>query len=469
MKRARHPACGSLVLLGVLLAAATTATPLLASASADSPACGELKMFECKGTHGCVYSRAAVPRCQNVSAPNRVHPGCPSALAFMVGAKQGRAMCACPDGWGLACEGGCSANCNVYGFKQRCFKEFDPRARACGAGADNCCSGGAVPRRGRLCPSAPAPPSPDAGAADGNRFVFVMSSGHCGTSFLGHGHTWSRHYAPADLAGMVIAHETEADPKRLQHVPWAGDFCAAAASYVAEVKFPDMAKRLAALPERAGGRVWFETGHQVSLGILPALRRAAGGRAKFVRLRRARLGVAYSFAHTAKDGPCGKGCVYCLCPTDAAARCPVPGRVWAALSVFQQFLWLIDEVEEQWRQFMAQDPATPSFELNWGRQLELPQLEALGRFVGLGRNFTIPGTAKVGDSVGLGRNFAIPGAAKVSDSSILNDHLHGGSAVNATWGRAQDTAYRSAVGAHSCDEFACACAVTPVNATSAKS
>jgi len=84
---------------------------------------------------------------------------------------------------------------------------------------------------------------------------------------------------------------------------------------------------------------WFGSGHQVILGILPALVDVFGDAAKFVRLRRNRLDVARSFAKKG-GGPCTHRCIYCLCPLDPVVRCPVSGDVWASLNTFQRWVKL---------------------------------------------------------------------------------------------------------------------------------
>ena len=362
---------------------------------------------------------------------------CPGRAAFWI-ASQGRNTCVCPTGWGDDCVG-CHQNCRVRGFKQRCLREFDPQQ------CPDCCTKTAQPpARQSFCAddaSKQAAGALASGSGFDASFVFVVSSGHCGTSFLGHPRLWEHHYTKHNFTGVLIQHEASPDAKALKRVPWDDQFCAAAALYVKNIKLPDMALRLAGLPNRPGGKkkVWFETGHHVSLGIVPALQAALGRRVKFVRLRRPRLDVAQSFVHTiGMKGPCDKGCLYCLCPTDAAARCPLAGGTWGELSAFQQFLWLVDEIEAQWKQFLGHTPAATTLELDWEDQIQLPQLAQLGKFVGINDVFTIPSTEVMG---GQFRN--------------AHDHLE--AAINLTWARDQDTQYQEMAGAHSCNKYNCVC------------
>lgn len=112
---------------------------------------------------------------------------------------------------------------------------------------------------------------------------------------------------------------------------------------------------------------WLGAGHQIILGMVPALVRVLGvgrqsalpievqqvtrcfqDKAKFIRLRRNKKDVAYSYYQKGGD-PCTGKCIYCICPLDAAARIPVRGEIWEKLSVYQRYLWFVDELEAQWQ------------------------------------------------------------------------------------------------------------------------
>ena len=114
-------------------------------------------------------------------------------------------------------------------------------------------------------------------------------------------------------------------------------YCGRAVEYARDGKVPAMDELLNALFKAQGAppetnHTWFGSGHQIILGgLFPALAAVLGDSAGFVRMRRNRLDVAYSFDRK-EGGPCTSSCVYCLCPFDASTLLVVPGGLWDTFS-----------------------------------------------------------------------------------------------------------------------------------------
>ena len=209
-------------------------------------------------------------------------------------------------------------------------------------------------------------------------FVFVVSNGHTGSTFFGQLMSWRRIFGqvPSDF---VIVGESEANKTALATIPFGPDHCQRALEYVADEKLPYM---LRALRSR-GAHTYFAAGHQIILGLVPALADILGDRAKFVRLRRSRLDTAYSFTPKSA-GPCQVQCKYCPCPLDAYSRCPVPmGREWNMLNTFQQYLWAVDEVECQWQALLRSRPHISRIEVNWDSVIEPEVVKRVADFIGM--------------------------------------------------------------------------------------
>jgi hypothetical protein len=193
------------------------------------------------------------------------------------------------------------------------------------------------------------------GQTDANyTFVFFVSTGHCGTTFFGQQSTWRHHLGPGKnlQTGFTIAHEDEIGRDTVKTLAKQATFCEDGLEYVVEKKIPKMVSVLKARRQHT----YVGTGHQVILGILPALADTLQSNAKFVRLRRSRLDTAYSYALKGA-GPCHLRCKLCICNSALLARCPVAADFWEKLTVFQQYLWFVDEVECQWQALVSSRPA----------------------------------------------------------------------------------------------------------------
>ena len=243
-------------------------------------------------------------------------------------------------------------------------------------------------RKESFCPPEPAAAF-EAHRYKGNRkFVFVVSNGHTGTTFFGKGSSWRDAFGDSQImGGLYITHETEADKEAVKKIPWSRDYCQKARDYVVDQKIPHLEKILEGIEQRdrTGDNqpgTFFGSGHQIALGMIPALIDVLGDSAKFVRLRRNKMDVAYSYAQK-NGGPCTHRCIFCLCPLDAAARMPIPGGLWEELSIYQRYLWFVDELEGQWQAVLRRSPGINYIEMDWDKKIEPEEFARLADFTGM--------------------------------------------------------------------------------------
>jgi len=177
------------------------------------------------------------------------------------------------------------------------------------------------------------------------QFVFSLSTGHCGTttlsvpsSYQDNGYNASSCLFGFETLAQGVRDFTRRHPSRR-----------AARAFVRRFYLPSLIGTTLA----AGKSCFADFGHHTLFGhLLPALKRELKERMAVVRLRRARLDTAMSYAvKRKKDGPCGSRCVYCPCPEEQRSCLPVPVQLWRKFTVFMKFLWMIDEVECRWHYF----------------------------------------------------------------------------------------------------------------------
>ena len=265
-------------------------------------------------------------------------------------------------------------------------------------------------------------------------FVFVVSNGHTGTTFLGRMSDWREHLGPGKKLqpGFSVQHETDPDKGRLVRIPWTTNYCSDGMAYVAERKVNKIVHVLRARKQHT----WIESGHQNMLGELPGLAQMLGKQVRFVRMRRNRLDVAYSYAQKG-EGPCSPACIYCLCPLDAIARCPVDGQTWGMLTLFQQYLWFVDELECQWQALVHNEPGIVRTDLNWDKSISGEQLLMVAKFSGMDKAVLRNETKK--------------------ETKRDNDHVKSGSrsTKNYTAMAAEAHQYRKLLGLKYCDTYSC--------------
>ena len=375
--------------------------------------------------------------------PPPLYPGraCPDTAYTEVRGrpKNLKVRCICPETFVCTqCEPGCMVQPRPH-WKPRCASGYSANCTDCG------CSAPGTPGHK---PSGAS----DLGAMEDRRsapfctnvvrsnetykgkftFVFVVSNGHTGTTFLGQMGVWRTYLGKGRFLppGFSVAHESEVDKEALVKIPFRGDFCERAARYVAERKVP----RIASLLQNRKQHTYVASGHQIVLGIIPALADVLGKQARFVRMRRNRLDVAYSYAQKL-DGPCAIGCKYCICPMDPLARCPVSAAIWERLSVYQQFLWFVDELECQWQAVRRERPGLIVDELNWDRKIGPDHLLQVASFAGMDTQLK-PGLE----------------SAKKANQHLSNKTR---SAKNYTWMGEQSHEYQQLLGLKHCGTYHC--------------
>lgn len=228
-----------------------------------------------------------------------------------------------------------------------------------------------------------------------------------------------------------FSHEYEQDRDYVKNVTSLPSYCADALDYVVRRKMPE----LIAVMKQRGHRTFYQAGHEVIMAMLPALLHVLKDDVKLVRLHRSRLDVAYSFYASKQVGPCSSACSYCICPLDGNARCPVSGKVWATLSVFEQYLWMVDEVECLWQSVARQYPHVPTMTMEWSQAIRPQDMRRLGDFLG----------AELGDETKQEK-------AKPENVHV-EDHVR--SAKNLTQLAEWDAHYRKALGLQHCTEYTC--------------
>jgi hypothetical protein len=235
-------------------------------------------------------------------------------------------------------------------------------------------------------------------------FVFIISTGHSGTTYLQDHLAWTTLFGPDIKQAVVLWGEVgEGDKnglgKIIRALPTTAAYCARALEYVHGTKIPGLLK---SLKSHLGRTVGIQTGHETFLAMIPALILLLGDRAKFVRLRRNRLSTAYSLSASDamasfarndqarvkawKSGPCTDR-LWGLCPFDYSARLIPPGDAWLEFSKYQRNLWFVDELEAEWQSIMQTFPETARIELNWDTNISPEVFQSIADFAGL--NFTL--------------------------------------------------------------------------------
>ena len=96
----------------------------------------------------------------------------------------------------------------------------------------------------------------------------MISNGHTGTTHLGQTSNWRRMFGDIKaFSDIFITHEMEANKSVVKTVPWYEDHCERALEYVIHQKVPKMVSVL----ESTKSKIHFAAGHQIILGLVPAL------------------------------------------------------------------------------------------------------------------------------------------------------------------------------------------------------
>jgi hypothetical protein len=201
----------------------------------------------------------------------------------------------------------------------------------------------------------------------GEQFIFVHSTGRCGTKHLSIVYSGENAYTTHEEE-HISTHE--AMERYLRRIADTAD-TSLTEEYVRNFKIPHMLKVL----RLKSKKIYFDSGHQVIFGILPSLITRLRGHIKLIRLRRDRLQTALSFVTApeyqdpwkdrwkTKETIDGKHPRWALRPTDDIAVLNPSPRQWKSLNRFQRYLWYVDEVERQWKK-LKDEHTFPSIEVN---------------------------------------------------------------------------------------------------------
>lgn len=325
-------------------------------------------------------SKEKYPQC-----PYHMHPMFDS---YRKARKKQPRHCACPSSYLCeGCEKGCKSSLGrllsnrcVFGFKPDCGSQC--RCAPLQEEQDSILGVMIDRRKSPLCPvNESVTRWIEANRYKGNyTFVFVVSNGHTGTTFLGQPSTWYQEFGNKSklLNQIKICHEVEPNVSYMKEIPFHHDFCDRALEYVVKEKLPRMKSDL----RHTRKTIFFDSGHQIILGLVPALIQVLGDKVKFVRLRRNKFDVAHSFWAEKGYGPCSSRCLFCSCPLDPMTRLKVPGSIWSSMSSFQKYLWFVDEVEAQWQSTLESFPNINYIETNWNARITSAMFTDIARFAG---------------------------------------------------------------------------------------
>jgi len=215
-------------------------------------------------------------------------------------------------------------------------------------------------------------------------FVFFFSTGRCGTNYLSKT-LRQRREAPAAIK-FEYEHGNKASVmKKILHPAMLINDTHAVKNYVVTKKIPAMVMEM----DHSGKRIWADTGHQITLGMMEHLIDALGSQIRVVRLRRHRLDTAASFSGDAnKKDPCkyapNENHMH-YCPFNKVARIQLPrAAMWDSLNLFQKYLWWVDEVEARWQWILRTRPPFPYIEIDYSTRMGVKELQRISDFTGLG-------------------------------------------------------------------------------------
>mmetsp|Transcript_13687 Transcript_13687/g.38884 ORF Transcript_13687/g.38884 Transcript_13687/m.38884 type:complete len:366 (-) Transcript_13687:55-1152(-) len=225
-------------------------------------------------------------------------------------------------------------------------------------------------------------------------YVFGATTGHTGSTSLS-----SRDgYAPGPRRDAITFHFEDLFQEELAWQEWWHGRKRSLHEQIHRVARrykPGVDRAMAA----ARARTYVDLGHHNIHGILGATPEVFGAEAFLVRVRRERLRVAYSFSLSPpfrdlcpSDGRSlasagAHGFAFRLCPlTNEVLLHPAGGNwtrsSWSSLSLVQQALWYIDELEAEWQRLLASYPDASYLECDWVDELR-PCFEAVAAVLGL--------------------------------------------------------------------------------------
>ncbi|CAM9383972.1 unnamed protein product [Phaeothamnion confervicola] len=141
-----------------------------------------------------------------------------------------------------------------------------------------------------------------------------------------------------------------------------------------------------------GAATYMDLGHHFAAGCLlfEAIAAELGDELCVVRIRRARLEVAYSMTNSHREkygdlgiGPCGgkRQDFWVVCrTTDSVLH--LSDEQWEALTRFQRWLWAIDEMEARWVLLRRQFPQLRTTDVRWSDELRPEHLAPVAALLG---------------------------------------------------------------------------------------
>ena len=184
------------------------------------------------------------------------------------------------------------------------------------------------------------------------RAVFIWSPGHAGTTTL------AQALRSMELPPNVLV-DFERTPSHSPisacKVPGAcderrpvSDCSRALRSWVRGQYVPWISRRL----RRKSKSLYVHVGHDAATGgVLPELLEYLGARLTLIRFERGRFNMAWSLSAKNQLGPCDLW--FSVCPARSCAMWQPREELFAGLGPFQQMLWMLDEMDYQWRALLA--------------------------------------------------------------------------------------------------------------------
>jgi len=130
---------------------------------------------------------------------------------------------------------------------------------------------------------------------------------------------------------------------------------------------------------RKRASTYVDLGHHNVLGLLELIPQVFGEGVMFIRMRRSRYKTAHSFVSnwqgTSKYRKGNHTQDLCnmdfrICPYKNPAHLAPSGQHWTSelwnrMSLFQQALWFVDELEAEWQSMLKRHPGLPYVECTW--------------------------------------------------------------------------------------------------------
>ncbi len=218
---------------------------------------------------------------------------------------------------------------------------------------------------------------------NGKKFIFFMSTGHCGTKFLYkvllHGRNKNAVIRFEDEHGKMKYVQS----KILQPALTSNN-TTLVRDYVKNEKIPAMLKMM----NKNNKNIYVDTGHQVSTGLLEHLIELLGDKIFVVYVERNRMRTAASFAGALNNrDPCkydDNKKRFRYCPFQQASLVKVESKdLWNGMNSFQKFLWWSQEIEARWEWIKDTHPQIDYIEIKYKDHIGIKHLDLITQKTGL--------------------------------------------------------------------------------------